>query len=52
MRKKKKDDNALLWVFLVGGPICLLMVHPVIFWLVFVPLLVLGIVKFVSWLKK
>ena len=52
MRRKKKDDDVLWVVFVFGLPLFLLMVHPVIFFLVFVPLVIGGIAKFVSWLKK
>lgn len=51
-RRKRKDDNTLFWVFVLGIPLFLLMVHPLIFWLVFVPLVIIGIVNFVNWLKK
>ena len=39
-------------MFLVGIPLYLLMEHPFIFWLVFVPLAVVGIANFILWLKK
>lgn len=53
MRRKKSDDSGLIgFAFIIGTPLFLLMVHPFIFWLVFVPLVVLGIIKFITWLKK
>ena len=43
----------LIMFALIGGIIAyLLMEHPVIFWLIFVPIAVLGIIKFILWLKK
>ena len=50
---KKSGSTKHLWlVFVVGIPVFLLMVHPLIFFLVFVPLVIVGIVKLVSWIKK
>ena len=50
----KKDDNTglIILTLVVGLPIYLLMTYPFIFWLVFVPLALLGIIKFITWLKK
>ena len=42
----------VLLVFLVGVPLFLLFEHPLIFWLIFVPIAVLTIIKFITWLKK
>lgn len=42
----------VILVFLVGVPLFLLMEHPLIFWLIFVPIAVLGIIRFIIWLKK
>lgn len=48
-----KDEYDLIpWVFVIGLPIFLLMEHPVIFWLVFVPLVVWLVVTVVRWLKS
>lgn len=53
MRRKKEDNTGIIMlVFLVGVPLYLLMEHPLIFWLVLVPLVVLGVTKFIKWLKK
>lgn len=42
-----------MWFFLLLGAIVyLLMVHPVIFWLVALPLAIILIVAFIGWLKK
>ena len=50
---KQPDDNGLIVLaFVIGIPVFLLLVYPLVFWLVFVPLLILGTVKFVNWLKK
>lgn len=50
---KKSDDSGLIaWALVMGIPIYLLMEHPVIFWLIFVPIVVLGVMKFINWLKK
>ena len=52
-RGRKKDDSWLIgFVLIVGVPVYLLMVHPLIFFLVFVPLVTLAIIGFVRWLKK
>lgn len=52
-RGRKKDDSWLIGlVLIVGVPVYLLMVHPLIFFLVFLPLTILGILKLINWLKK
>lgn len=48
----KKDSDLIILAFVIGVPVFLLMVYPFIFWLIFVPLVVLGIIKFITWLKK
>ena len=53
MRRKKSDDAGLIiWAFIIGIPAFLIMQYPVIFWLVFIPLVVFGVVKFITWLKR
>ena len=52
MRRRKHDGGIIALAFIIGVPVFLLMVHPLIFWLVFVPLVVLGVTKFITWLKK
>ena len=42
----------VILIFLVGVPLFLLFEHPVIFWLVLVPIAVLSIIRFLTWLKK
>lgn len=42
----------LLLILLVGVPLFLLFEHPVIFWLLVVPIAIIGGIKFVAWLKK
>ena len=39
-------------IFFVGIPLFLFFEHPLIFWLVFVPLAGLGILKLLKWFKK
>lgn len=53
-RRKSNESNGCLMtvVIIIGIPVFLLMVHPLIFWLVFLPLAVTGIVNFIKWLKK
>ena len=52
-RGKKKDDSWLIGlVLLVGAPLYLIMEHPLIFWLVFVPLTVILVCLVVQWFKK
>ncbi len=50
--KKTDDSNLILWVLIIGTPVYLLMERPVIFWLVFVPIATLVIIKVLMWLKK
>jgi hypothetical protein len=53
MRRRKSSDEGLIVLALVLGiPIFLLMVYPIIFWLVFLPLAVILIMRFIGWLKK
>ena len=51
-RKKKSDDGLIIWAFIIGIPVFLIMQYPIIFWLVFVPAVTFLAVKFVAWLKK
>ena len=51
-RRKSSDEGVIALAFLIGVPVFLLMVHPLIFWLVFVPLAVILIMGFIGWLKK
>lgn len=42
-----------MWFFLLLGAIAyMVMVHPVIFWLLVVPLSVMAIASFIGWLKR
>lgn len=52
MARRNKSDGGVIWAIIIGIPVFLLVVHPLIFWLVFVPLVVIGITKFITWLKK
>ena len=53
MRRKRSNDSELIaWAFIIGVPVFLLMVHPVIFFLVFLPLVVIGVLSFIKWLRK
>lgn len=48
-RGRKKDDSWLMGLILfVGAPVFLLMEHPVVFWLVFVPLALLFVVSLIK----
>ena len=49
-----KEDYTGLIVFalVLGVPILLLKVYPIIFWFIFLPIVVLGIIAFIKWLKK
>lgn len=42
----------LLFIFIVGGALFLIFNHPVIFWLVAVPLVLCLIIGVIRWLKK
>ena len=52
MKKKSDDSGLIIWALVIGVPIFLLMEHPIIFWLIVVPLVTYGIIKFIKWLKK
>ena len=41
-----------IFVFLVGVPLFLLFEHPIIFWLLCVPIGVISIIKIITWFKK
>lgn len=47
-------DNTKLIIFalVVGVPILLLEVYPLIFWFIFLPILVVAVILFIKWLKK
>ena len=51
-RKKKSDNGLIIWAFIIGVPAFLIMQHPIIFWLVFVPIVTFLVFKFVAWLKN
>ena len=57
MRRRRRNhsepDGCLIAIaVIIGIPAFLLMTHPVIFWVLFVPLVVVGIISFIAWLKK
>lgn len=53
MRRKKSGDGGLIILaFVIGVPVFLMMEYPIVFWIVFVPLVVFGIVKFITWFKR
>lgn len=55
MSRRKKDDGngCLIFVIVVLGiPLFLLMEHPIIFFLVFLPLVCWGVGALVNWFKK
>ena len=49
---KNSNIGLIILAFVIGVPMFLLMEHPVFFWIVFVPIVVFGIIKFIMWLKK
>ena len=51
-RKKKSDEGLIIWAFIIGVPAFLIMQHPIIFWLAFVPIVTFLVVKFITWLKS
>ena len=52
-RRDSQPDGCLIAVAcIIGIPAFLIMTHPFIFWLVFVPLVVIGAMKIITWLKK
>ena len=55
MGRRKKDEMGSGWfwlIFIVGGSVCLIMTHPLIFFLVVVPIAIILILAFIGWLKK
>ena len=50
--RKSDGIGLIVLAFVIGVPVFLLMEHPIIFWSIFVPIVVFGIVKFITWLKK
>lgn len=51
-RQDRMSAGTLLFIFIVGGGLYLLMVHPLIFWLVALPLGICFIVGLIKWIKK
>ena len=51
-RGSKPDGCLLTAVCIIGIVMFFLMEHPVIFWLVLVPIVVIAAVIFIRWLKK
>lgn len=51
-RRRKGDDGVIAFAFILGGAVFLLMVHPVIFWVIVIPLVSMGIIRLLAWLKK
>jgi hypothetical protein len=51
-RKKSSNEGMIIWAFIIGIPAYLMIEYPIIFWIVFVPLVTLGVVKFITWLKR
>lgn len=41
-----------IFIFIIGGCVYLIMVHPLIFWLVALPLGILFIARLIIWIKK
>ena len=50
-RKKKYDEGLIILALIIGVPVFLVMQYPIIFWMVFVPIVTLLVVKFITWLK-
>ena len=42
----------VLFIFIIGGAVFLLMVHPLIFWLIALPIAIILVINFVRWVKK
>ena len=50
---KNKNDSWLMGlILLVGAPLYLIMEHPFVFWLVFVPLTIILVFLVVAWFRK
>ena len=48
-RKKNSYGGIIILAFIIGIPVFLAMEHPLIFWLVFVPLVTFLLVRIMSW---
>lgn len=42
----------IIFALVVGIPLYLLFEHPVVFWIVFVPIAVYSVIKIINWFKK
>lgn len=50
-RKKNSDDGLIIWAFIIGVPAFLIVQYPIVFWLVFVPVVTFLVMKVINWLK-
>lgn len=52
-RRGNNSDAGMFWfIFIVGGSAFLIMTAPVVFFLIVLPLAILGITKFIKWLGR
>ncbi len=51
-RGSEPDGCLLTVVCIIGIVMFFLMKHPVIFWLIVVPIVAIVVIKFIAWLKK
>lgn len=52
MKSGKSNGSMIILAFVIGVPVFLLMTRPVIFWAVFLPIVVIGIVLLIRWLRR
>lgn len=50
--KRNNEGKAIVLALAIGTPIYLLMEHPLIFFAIFLPILILLVVSFIGWLKR
>ena len=48
----KYNEKDILWILVIGVPIYLMVVHPVVFWLLLSPLIFVGVINLVAWFIK
>ncbi len=50
-RKSKNDNGMIIWAFIIGIPVFLMIEYPIIFWIIFVPVVTVAAINFITWLK-
>ncbi len=50
-RKSKNNDGFIILAFIIGIPVFLMFEYPIIFLLIFVPVVTVAVINFITWLK-